>query len=116
MSPLYVSLPGSTWPCGLKKTALELQRNQEHELFLIIENNIRGGVSSVMGDRLFKSSAEFKGLYIDANNLLEKAMSQPLPYKDLRMNSLVTLIEIPETDDYAETGYFVNFDLNNSIP
>ena len=37
-------------------------------------------------------------------------MSQPLPYKHRRFSSQVSLKEIIETDDYAETGYFEEID------
>ena len=50
--PLYcVSLPGFTWRYELKYTGKNLQTLQEKEMFLILEKNIRGGISSVMGDR-----------------------------------------------------------------
>ena len=50
--PLYcVSLPGYTYQCALKHTDINLQTLQDKDLILLIENNIRGGMSSVMGDR-----------------------------------------------------------------
>ena len=52
INPLYfVSLPGCTWECGLKYTGINLQTLQDKDLILTLENNICGGVSSVMGDR-----------------------------------------------------------------
>ena len=36
-------------------------------MILLLENNIRGGIRSVLRDRFFKS-AEKSILYIDANN------------------------------------------------
>ena len=54
--PLYcVSLHGYTWQCGLKYTGKILQTLQDKELLLTLENNIRGGINSVMGDRYVKS-------------------------------------------------------------
>ena len=46
-----VSLPGYTWQCGLKYTGINLQTLQDKDMILLLENNIRGGISSVMGDR-----------------------------------------------------------------
>ena len=46
---------------------------------LLLENNIRGGVSSVMGPRYVEADETTKLLYIDANNLYGWAMSQYLP-------------------------------------
>ena len=55
ISPLYcVSLPGYTWQCGLKYTRINLQALQDKDLILTLENNIRGTISSVMGDRYVK--------------------------------------------------------------
>ena len=64
INPLYcVSLPGYTWQCGLKYTGINLQTLQDKDLILLLENNIRGGISSVMGDRYVKSSDTKKILY-----------------------------------------------------
>ena len=61
INPLFcVSLPGFTWQCGLKYTNLRLQTLQDKELILLIENNIRGSISSVMRDRYVKSDENRK--------------------------------------------------------
>ena len=43
-----VSLHGYTWLCGLKCTGINLQTLQDKDIILLLENNIRGGISSVM--------------------------------------------------------------------
>ena len=59
INPLYcVSLPGYTWQCGLKYTGIKLQTLQDNDLILLLEINIRGGISSVMGDRYVKSDGK----------------------------------------------------------
>ena len=56
INPLYcVSLPGYTWESGLKYTGINLQTLQDKDMILLLVNNIRGGISSVMGDRYVKS-------------------------------------------------------------
>ena len=50
-----VSLPGNTYECALKYTDFKLQTLRDKDLILVIENNIRGGISSVMGDGYVKS-------------------------------------------------------------
>ena len=61
INPLYrASLPGYTWQCGLKYSGRNLQTLQDEYLILTIENNIRGGISSGMGDRYFKSSDKIR--------------------------------------------------------
>ena len=77
-----VSLPGYTWQCGKNYTDIKLQTIQDKDLILTLENNIRGGISSVMGNRYVKSDENKKILYIDDNNLNVWAMSEPSPYHE----------------------------------
>ena len=80
ISPLYsFSAPGYTWKAGLKLTNIKLDFIKDKHLLLLLENNIRGGISSVMCDRFVESNENKKILYIDANNLYGWAMSQYLP-------------------------------------
>ena len=47
INPLYsYSLPGYTWKAGLKLTKNQLDFIKDKELLLLLENNIRGGISS----------------------------------------------------------------------
>ena len=55
-----VSLPGYTWQCGLKYTGINLQTLQDKNMILLIESNIKGGISSVMGDRYVRSNENKK--------------------------------------------------------
>ena len=80
-----VSLPGYTYHCALKYTDIKLQTLQDKDLILLLENNIHGGISSVMGDRYVKSDENKKILYMDATNLYGHSMSQMLPYDEIEM-------------------------------
>ena len=112
IKPLYcVSLPGYTWQCGLKYTGINLQTLQDKDMILVLENNIRGGISSVMGDRYIKSNENKKILYIDANNLYGHSVSQPLPFDEIKFDNIVTLEDILNTPDDSDIGYFVEIDL-----
>ena len=65
INPLYcVSLPGYTWQCGLKYTGINLQTLQDKDIILLLKNNFRGGISSVMGNRYVKNSDNKKILII----------------------------------------------------
>ena len=87
INPLYcVSLPGYTWQCGLKYTGINLQTLQDKDMVLLLENNIRSGISSVMGDRYVKSDENKKILYKDANNLYGWAMSEYLPHDESKFD------------------------------
>ena len=112
INPLYcVSLPGYTWQCGLKYTGINLQTLQDKDMILLLENNIRGGISSVMGDRYIKSDENKKILYIDANNLYGHSMSKPLPDDEIKFDNDVKLEDILNTPDDGDMGYFVEVDL-----
>ena len=118
INPLYcVSLPGYTYQCALKYTNIKLQTLQDKDLILLIDNNIRGGISSVMGNRYVKSDENIKILYIDATNLYGDSMSQMLPYDEIEMwhghpdkywNWLDGILNTP---DDSEIGYFLEVDL-----
>ena len=112
INPLYcVSLPGYTWHCGLKYTGIKLQTLQDKDMILFLEKNIRGGISSVMGDRYIKSDKNKKILYIDANNLYGHSMSQYLPDDEIQFDNTVNLEDIINTPDDNDIGYFVEVDL-----
>ena len=105
-------LPGYTRQCGLKYTDIKLQTLQDKNMILLLENNIRGGISSVMVDRYVKSDHNKKVLYIDANNLYGHSMSQPLPYDEIKFHKSVKLEDILNNPDESDIGYFVEVDLS----
>ena len=128
IDPLYIySLPGYTWKAGLKLTDIKLDFIKDKNLLLLLENNIRGGISSVMGDRHVQSDENKQILYIDANNLYGWAMSQNLPtgefeilplnpcnYTDnYNLEQLVEdLLQIPDDNEY---GFFIECDLEYPV-
>ena len=109
----YVSLPGYTWQCGLKYTGINLQTLQDKDMILLLENNIRGGISSVMGNRYVILDENKKILYVDANNLYGHSMSEPLPYDEIKFDKSVNLEDILKTPDDDDIGYFVEVDLTH---
>ena len=112
INPLYcVILPGYTWQCGLKYTGINLQTLQDKDKILLLENNIRGGISSVMGDTYVRSDENKKILYVDANKLCGHSMSQPLPFDEPKFDKNVKLEDILNTPDDSNNGYFIEVDL-----
>ena len=112
IKPLYcVSLPGYTWHCGMKLTDINLQTLQDKDMILLIESNIRGGISSVMEDRYVRSDENKKILYVDANNLYGHSMSQYLLYDEIKFDNTVKIEDIINTPDDNDIGYFVEVDL-----
>ena len=126
INPFYsYSAPGYTWKAGLKLTNIKLDIIHSKELLLLLEKNIRGGISSVMGDRHVQSDENKQILYIDANNLYGWAMSQYLPTGEFEklhfpntecnypLDQIVEdLLEIPDDNEY---GFFIECDLEYPV-
>ena len=126
INPLYsYSLPGYIWKAGLKLTNIKLDFIKDKELLLLLENNIRGGISSVMGDRHVQSDENKQILYIDANNLYGWAMSQYLPtgtFEKLQLREATSeysqeqIVEdlrfIPDNNEF---GFFKECDLEYPV-
>ena len=108
----------------MKFTNIELQTLQDNDLILTIENNIRGGLSGVMGNRYVKSDENNKDSLMDATNLYGHSISQVLPYDEIKMLHgysdlyMNCLQEILNTPDDSDIGYFVEVDLKypDNIP
>ena len=49
------SVPGYTWKSGLIRSNTVLDYMREKYLLLSLGNSIRGGISRIRGDRIFKS-------------------------------------------------------------
>ena len=49
--------------------------------------------------------------YVDANSLQPGAMIEPLPYKDIKVEDILTLDKVSHTPDNSKTGYMVECDL-----
>ena len=86
-----MSLPGYTYQCALKNTDIKLQTLQDKALILLIDNNFRGSISSVMGDRYVKLDENKKILYVDATNFYGHSMSQMLPYDEINLEKDICL-------------------------
>ena len=63
-------------------------------MILLIENNLQGGISSIMGNRNVKSDDNKKILYNEAINLYGHSMSQSLPYDGIKFDKNVCLEDI----------------------
>ena len=76
-------------------------------MILLLENNFRGGISSVMVDRYVKSDEKRKILYMDATILIGHFMSQLLPYDEIKFEKNGCLNEITNTPEDNEIGNFL---------
>ena len=98
-----------------------MQTLQDKNLILLTGNNVRGGISSVMGDRYVKSDENKKILYMDATNIYGHSLSQMLPYDEIDMwhghpdlyrNWLKEILNKP---DENKIGYFLEVDLKYPV-
>ena len=88
----YYTSPGLAWDAALKLTGVELEFISDPDMYLFTENVIKGGISTIT-KRHAKANHKYMAKYdpkkesihipyMDANNLYEWAMSQPLPIRD----------------------------------
>jgi hypothetical protein len=86
----YYTSPGLAWDAALKMTRVNLELLNNIDMLLMIENGIRGGISTIshryskannkyMGDKYDPNQLSKFITYLDANNLYAFAMSKPLP-------------------------------------
>ena len=114
INPLYcVILPGYTYQCWLRYTNNKDKTLQGKDIILLLENNIKGRLSTIMGDRYVVSVDNKNKLYIDSNNLYGHSMSQPLPIGENKFDINVALEDILTTPDDSDIGYFVEVDLSD---
>ena len=91
---------------------INLQTLQDKELILLIENKIRGGFSSIIGDRYVRAD-ERKIKYIDSKNLYGWAMSDSLPYDHIKNDESVHLEVILSSEGDSDVCYLVEVDMNH---
>jgi len=119
----YVTLPGFAWDALLKMTGIKLDVFHDYDMYLMIENHIRGGISSIMkryseaNNKYMDSYDENKDdsyiMYLDANNLYGWSMMQCLPtgnYKFIDGNQFNQdiIMNIPKDNN---EGYIFEVDL-----
>ena len=119
----YLTAASLAWDAMLLKTGVELELITDLDTLNMIEKSKRGGLCFVGSNRYVKANNKYLPdfdinkpsnyiMYWDANNLYGWAMSQALPYKDLKFNNDVKLEDILNTPDDSEVGYIVECDFN----
>ena len=118
----FYTSPGLAWKACLKKTGIRLELLTDPSMLLMFGRGIRGGITQVvhqyvlannkyMGE-LYDPKEESSYLqYLDANNLYEWAMSQPLPtggfkWADVNPNEVESLVRC------TDKGYLLEIDVS----
>ena len=106
----FISLPGLAWQASLKKANVELELLTDYDMFLMIEEGMRGGICHAM-HRYAKANNKYMNdydkkkkssyiQYLDANNLYGKAMTEKLPVRGFRW-----MDDISKMDEDFVKGY-----------
>ncbi|MDR3549972.1 MAG: hypothetical protein P4L31_01035, partial [Candidatus Babeliales bacterium] len=122
----YVSLPSFAWDAMLNMTKVEitLLNDQQIEIYQMIEESMRGGISMISNRFSKANQPNLSGydinkqltelIYLDANNLYGWAMSQYLPLNDFKMTENFdhfTPAVIQSLSDTDSTGFIFEVDL-----
>ena len=121
----FVSLPGLAWQACLKKKNVELELLTDYDMFLMVEEGIRGGICHAMQryakannkymkdyDRKKKSSYI---QYLDANNLYGKSMTEKLPVRGFRWMDDISKIDedfVKDFDKNNRKSYILDVDID----
>jgi len=118
-----LTLPSLARASALKFTGVKHDSITDPDAYLMIENNMRGGIATISHRHALANSPPVEGYYLnkstnyltylDANNLYGDAMSNPLPVGKFQLLSQIEidqfdLMSIPPDGD---TGYIIECDL-----
>ncbi|KAK3730598.1 hypothetical protein QZH41_006676 [Actinostola sp. cb2023] len=119
----FYTSPGLAWSACLKMTQVELELLTDPDMYLFVEEGLRGGISMI-SNRYSKANNPYVPdydptqdknyiMYLDANNLYGWAMSQPLPTHDFVWLSEyeVADFDVMEVGDDSEDGFILEVDL-----
>ena len=121
----FISLPGLAWQACLKKANVELELLTDYDMFLMIEEGIRGGIchaiqryakanNKYMKDYDKKNKSSYIQ-YLDANNLYGKAMTEKLPVRRFRWTDDISKIDedfVRGYDKNDNKGYILELDVD----
>lgn len=120
---MYLTLPSYSWDACLKMTDVKLELMRDPEMYLFVENSIRGGISTISHRHAKANNPLLKNydsslsnsylIYLDINNLYGKAMSEILPVNGFRFlnEDEIERLDFSTIADDASIGYVVECDL-----
>ena len=121
----FVSLPGLAWQACLKKTNVELELLTDYDMFLMIEEGVRGGICHAI-QRYAKANNKYMRdydknkessyiQYLDVNNLYGKAMTEKLPVRGFRWMTDISRMDEEFVRSYDKNdikGYILEVDVD----
>jgi hypothetical protein len=118
----YYTLPNYSWDCMLKNTGVVLEQITDIDIYQMIEQGLRGGVS-VISHRYAKANNKYMNehdktkpssyiTYLDANNLYGVAMVQSLPKSGFHFVDVESHKDkVLNAEEDSDNGYIVEVDL-----
>jgi len=119
----FITLPSLAWAMALKHTKVELDLITDPEMYLFIENSMRGGIATISQRYASANNSYVDGhnrsepnryiTYLDANSLYATAQSEPLPVGNFRFldDDEIQNFDLATIEPDAEVGYIVECDL-----
>jgi len=107
----------------MKYTHAKLDLITDPDMYLMIENNMRGGIATISHRHAQANNPQVEGYdpskptsfitYLDANNLYGMAMSEPLPVGNFRFLSdqEISDFDLNSIPPDSDTGYIIECDL-----
>ena len=122
---LMFFLSGLAWQACLKKTNVELELLTDYDMFLMVEEGIRGGIchavqryahanNQYMNDYDKKKKPSYIQ-YLDANNLYGKSMTEKLPVRGFKWMEDISKINEYFVKVYNKNdnkGYILDVDVD----
>ena len=121
----FYTSPGLAWQACLKMTEVELELLTDPDMYLFIEEGLRGGISMI-SKRHSKANNPYVAdydpykqtnyvMYLDANNLYGWAMSHPLPTGEFAWltEQEIANLNIQDVPYDNGDGYILEVDLSN---
>ena len=115
----YYTLPGYSWDALLKSTNVSLELITDPDMYLFIENGLRGGISMVSHRHARANNLQMENydpsqpnsylMYLDSNNLYGWAMSQAMPTGGFKWVDYTD--QILETPVNSGHGFILEVDL-----
>ena len=119
----YITLPNYAWNAFLSMTGVRLQQIHIKEMYEMIENGLRGGMTQCtykkveannkyMNEEYDETKPSSYLSYLDANNLYGLAMCKKLPYDDFKWHfNRMDEKKVMKYNDEDDTGYILEVDL-----
>ena len=119
----FITLPSLSWASALKHTKAKLGLITDPEAYLMLENNMRGGIATISqryasGNNQyldnFDPNKESRFItYLDANSLYATAQSEPLPTGNFRFlnDQEVSRFNVDSIPSDGPTSYILECDI-----